>query len=204
MNKSIRKSKLLVVVVCLLAFSLSCSLVFARDHGGGGPGLFGAAVVSGLAIGAVVASISDRHTTVVVGGAPYYYYDDVYYQSAPGGYVVVAPPAAASIKEVPDGYEPVILNGTTYYFNNGAYYIYTPYGYQSVPPPAAAGATAIAVKPSSAVVDKETVFTVNIPNKSGGYKPVVIKRSGKGFVGPQGEYYSEFPEVSQLETMYGR
>jgi hypothetical protein len=46
-------------------------------------------------------------------------------------------------------------------------------------------------------------FTVNIPNKHGGYTAVVIKRSGIGFIGPQGEYYPEFPKVFQLEIIYG-
>jgi len=48
-------------------------------------------------------------------------------------------------------------------------------------------------------------ITVNIPDKwGGGYTSVVLKRSGKGYVGPQGEYYTEFPTVAELEVMYGK
>lgn len=47
-------------------------------------------------------------------------------------------------------------------------------------------------------------FTVNIPNKDGSYTAVVIRKSGNGFVGPQGEFYPEFPKVFQLEIMYGK
>ena len=47
-------------------------------------------------------------------------------------------------------------------------------------------------------------FTVNIPNQQGGYNAVVIRRSGNGFIGPQGEYYPEFPKIFQLEMMYGK
>ncbi len=47
------------------------------------------------------------------------------------------------------------------------------------------------------------VFTVNIPNSHGGYTPIVIRRSGNGFIGPQGEYYPEFPRVFQLKIIYG-
>lgn len=47
-------------------------------------------------------------------------------------------------------------------------------------------------------------FTVNVPNDRGGYTAVVIKRSGNGFTGPQGEFYPEFPKVSQLKIMYGK
>ena len=46
--------------------------------------------------------------------------------------------------------------------------------------------------------------TVNVPNSSGGYTAVVLKRSGNGFVGPQGEYYSQVPTTDQLQAMYGR
>jgi hypothetical protein len=52
--------------------------------------------------------------------------------------------------------------------------------------------------------DNGDAITVNIPNNKGGYTAVVLKRSGNGFVGPQGEFYSEFPKVSQLQTMYGK
>lgn len=46
-------------------------------------------------------------------------------------------------------------------------------------------------------------YTVNIPSSSGGYTAVVIRRSGDGFIGPQGEYYPQFPRVGQLQVMYG-
>jgi hypothetical protein len=46
-------------------------------------------------------------------------------------------------------------------------------------------------------------YIVNIPNNQEGFNSVVIKRSGEGFVGPQGEYYPEFPKVFQLRLKYG-
>ncbi len=48
-------------------------------------------------------------------------------------------------------------------------------------------------------------FTVTIPNTHGGFNAVVIKRAsdGSGFIGPQGEYYPEFPKVFQLQMKYG-
>jgi len=52
------------------------------------------------------------------------------------------------------------------------------------------------------VMDNE--ITLNIPNAAGGYSAVLIKRSGKGFIGPQGEYYPEFPQVSVLKVLYGK
>ena len=50
----------------------------------------------------------------------------------------------------------------------------------------------------------QDTFPVNVPNNSGGYITVVIKRSGNGYVGPQGEFYAQFPAVSQLKAMYAK
>jgi hypothetical protein len=55
--------------------------------------------------------------------------------------------------------------------------------------------------PASDISDS---FTINIPNNKGGYTAVTLKRSGNGFIGPQGEFYTEFPKVSQLEVIYGK
>ena len=46
--------------------------------------------------------------------------------------------------------------------------------------------------------------TVNVPNTNGGYTAVVLKRSGNGYVGPQGEYYDQIPTTAQLQAMYGK
>jgi hypothetical protein len=69
--------------------------------------------------------------------------------------------------------------------------------YVNEPPPAVSP-----MPPVPAALPGE--FTVNIPNKHGGYTAVVIKRTGNGFTGPQGEYYPDFPKVFQLEIMYGK
>ncbi len=55
----------------------------------------------------------------------------------------------------------------------------------------------------STVYSGDTV-TISIPNSSGGYTSVVLKRSGNGYVGPQGEYYDQVPSTAQLQAMYGR
>ena len=51
---------------------------------------------------------------------------------------------------------------------------------------------------------QEDSFVVNVANDRGGYTAVTIRRSGNGFIGPQGEYYTQFPNVSQLKVMYGK
>ena len=128
-------------------------------------------------------------------GGPYYpYYADPYYYAQPG-YVVVSS----------SGYQPVVVNGVTYYVNNGVYYIYTQYGYQAVVTPIGTTASVVQTAPVTAIpVDTDNSFTINIPNNKGGYTTVLLKKSGKGFIGPQGEFYSEFPKVSQLQLMYGK
>ena len=52
--------------------------------------------------------------------------------------------------------------------------------------------------------DTSGSFTINIPNNKGGYTAVLLRKSGNGFIGPQGEFYPEFPKVSQLEVIYGK
>ncbi len=127
---------------------------------------------------------------------PYYspYYTDPYYYPS---YTVVAS----------SSYQPVVVNGVTYYVNNGVYYIYTQYGYQAVATPAGVSAPVIqaaSVTPVPVSADTGDSFTINIPNDKGGYTAVVLKKSGNGFIGPQGEFYSAFPTVSQLQAMYGK
>jgi Glycine zipper/Prokaryotic membrane lipoprotein lipid attachment site len=66
----------------------------------------------------------------------------------------------------------------------------------------------VVVAQPAAVVPTTTyngdTVTINVPNSSGGYTSVVLKRSGSGYVGPQGEYYDQIPSVEQLQAMYGR
>jgi len=59
----------------------------------------------------------------------------------------------------------------------------------------------IPAPPSSLPTDE---ITVNIPNVHGGYNAVVLKKSNGGFIGPQGEFYPEFPKIFQLQMKYGQ
>ena len=75
------------------------------------------------------------------------------------------------------------------------------------PPPAqvvvAQPAPVVVAQAPSATYSGDTV-TLNVPNSSGGYTAVVLKRSGNGYVGPQGEYYDQVPSTAQLQAMYGK
>jgi hypothetical protein len=129
-------------------------------------------------------------------GRPYYpYYADPYYAPYYPGYAVASSP----------NYQPVVVNGVTYYVNNGVYYIYTEYGYQAVAAPAGTSVQAVQTVASTATnTSTDDSLTINIPNDKGGYTTVILKKSGKGYTGPQGEFYSDVPKVSQLEAMYGK
>jgi len=156
---------------------------------------------------------------LIMAGATYYYLEGVYYQRQAGRYIVVPAPVGAVVTTIPTGYPPVIIDGVVYYTINGVTYMPTPSGYQVVPQPrtiviqnnntvSVAPAVASAQNASSAqgssTTNAEESFTVNIPNSKGNYTPVVLKRSGNGFIGPQGEYYPEFPRIEQLKVMYAK
>jgi hypothetical protein len=147
---------------------------------------------------------------VWVDGVRYYYCDGLYYTYAPDGeYIVVNPPIGAYVSAIPPDFQAVFVNGRTYYTNDGVYYVLTHHGYRVVAPPVMyAQPQAVvysqpeppqAAPPVAAGADS---FTVNVPNNSGGYTTVVIKKSGNGYVGPQGEFYAAFPTIAQLKAMY--
>jgi hypothetical protein len=137
-----------------------------------------------------------------------YYYGAPYYP--PVGDVLVSSPV----------YQPVVINGVTYYLNDGSYYVYNGYGYQPVAPPVVVEPPVTVVQPqviapeaaASPVIttlgttpgDTSDSFTINIPNDKGGYTAVTLKKSGNGYIGPQGEFYTQFPSVAQLKVMYGK
>ncbi len=137
--------------------------------------------------------------SVWVGWHRYFYYDGLYYSYIGGDYVLVNPPMGAYVGTIPSDFRPVIINGVTYYTSNGTYYILTRYhGYRVVAAPV------VYAQPVPVAEYTQNIIPVNVPNNYGGYKTEIIKRSGNGFVGPQGEFYVEFPRISQLKIMYGR
>src|SRR5208282_923118 len=135
--------------------------------------------------------------TIWAGGTRYYYYDGLYYAYVGNGdYVLVNPPIGAYVNAIPPDFEPVLINGVTYYTDNGVYYILTRHhGYKVVTAPVVyeQPQQVIVTQPQEQVVVSQPVtsvveapvtvnaqdtFPVNIPNNSGGYTSVVIKKSG--------------------------
>jgi hypothetical protein len=169
--------------------------------------------------GRYVRDLPHGHARMFLGGLEFFYWEGLFYRLMEDRYVVVPAPVGAVVTTIPSGAQTVIVDGTPYYFINGVAYMQTSTGYQVVPqpravpmpppppveemPPANAGVGSAPAAPPPAANAEES-FTVNIPNSKGGYTAVVLKRSGNGFIGPQGEYYPEFPKVEQLKLMYAK
>ncbi|MBF0479147.1 MAG: hypothetical protein HQL26_06655 [Candidatus Omnitrophica bacterium] len=102
----------------------------------------------------------------------------------------------ALVESLPPRHTTVVVDNDSYYYDKNVYYQQLPDGsYIVVQPP---------VQGSPHMQQSADYLTINIPNSRGGYTAVNIKRSGSGFIGPQGEYYPNMPSVEQLRALYGR
>ncbi len=72
------------------------------------------------------------------------------------------------------------------------------------PPPVVVAQPAPAVSQPPEITYSGDTVTINVPNNNGGYTAVVLRRSGDGYVGPQGEYYAQLPSTDQLRAIYGQ
>lgn len=107
----------------------------------------------------------------------------------------------------------IVIDETPYYYYNGSYY--TPQGDYliAVAPPQAP--TTQAEVPSAAPANAQLkadpkntkptgdTATINVPNKTGGFTPVKLVKTEKGYIGPQGEFYPEHPTIAELKVLYG-
>jgi hypothetical protein len=141
-------------------------------------------------------------------GSRHYYRDGRWYRHGWFGFGILVSALAigALIESLPPRHTTVVVEGTPYYHDDNYYYRpLSQGGYVVVPQPV--------VAPPPVVVSQPVIIqpfpqipetsTVNIPNSRGGYNSVTLRKSGNGFVGPQGEYYPNYPSVEQLRMMYG-
>ncbi len=157
--------------------------------------------------GARFSRLPGPYRTVIVKGNPYVYCGGVFYRHVNKAYVVIAPPIGVVVDILPVGYTTVDIVGRTYFVQNNVYYQRVDTGYQVVEQPAAPQITPSVTQtatPGSTAPGNPDIYDLNIPNTKGGYTHVVIKRSGTGFVGPQGEFYTTFPKIDQLKVMYAQ
>jgi len=183
-----------------------------RDTGRSGPQPFGPNAQYYTPQPRTVPSLPPGCALMTIGGAEYYFGGGQYYQPGVGGYLVVPTPAGATLTELPPGAQQVLIGDTLCYLVNGVTYRKTVYGYEVMPPPAMVVQQVVTSPPPAVVVEtppaspvaSNAVVIVNIPNAKGAYIPVMLKRSGTNFIGPQGELYTEFPRIEQLKLQYGK
>lgn len=106
------------------------------------------------------------------------------------------PASGKAVFSLPLGFISLAIGGTKYFYRDRVFYRHAQNGYVIVSQPDA-------IRINFAGTPQEC-FTVNVPNRWGGYTSITIKKRGNGFIGPQGEYYQEFPQIEQLRLMYGQ
>ena len=128
-------------------------------------------------IGTVIEALPYGCSVVTVGGGHYFFFNGTYFRPCPGGYIVVAlrPPAVAP-----------------------------PTGAAQTPAPSVASAPAIDSTKSFANLPGDSAVVINVPDKNGSFTPVTLLKHGKGYIGPQGEFYAGHPTVDQLKALYGK
>ena len=191
MLKKYSKFMAVMVLIFGLALALPCSDAFAQPRGGSGPRGSG--------------SGGNDHGRG--GGDRHYYRNGGWYRHGWFGFDIFVSALAigALVDSLPPRHTTVVVAGTPYYYYDN--YYYQPYrygGYVVVPPPMLAQPVVVAPQPMQSQPQAQDVSTINIPNARGGYTAVALKKAGTGYVGPQGEYYSDNPTVEQLKVLYGR
>jgi len=146
-----------------------------------------------------VHSLPRRSNSLSIGNGGFYYEEGRFYRRHVRDYVVVPAPIGAVVYSLPGGCRTVVVGGVSYYNYEDVYYHPVAGGYRVVNMPVEE--SQVVAVPSEKPQDS---FTVNIPNGHSGYTTVILKRSGQGYVGPQGEFYPEFPKIEQLRAMYAK
>ncbi|MEI8345204.1 MAG: DUF6515 family protein [Candidatus Omnitrophota bacterium] len=217
-----KRFAVLLIGAILLSCPTSASAEYRHDRDYGRRGY------EGRRYGMVVRRIPPGYRTIHWRNTTYLYCDGFFYRYSPVGYVIVEPPAGVVVPTLPPGYRTLTAARNPYYFYDGTYYVSAPSGYAVVqappqvvaaPPVApivvAAPAPVTTVPASSPLPvvhgsataglgdDIDTV-EIHIPNTNGSYTMVTLKRTEKGFLGPQGEFYADHPTVDDLRKRYGK
>ncbi len=93
------------------------------------------------------------------------------------------------VDRLPAGYLAVIINKVTYAVYQDVFYKQVFSEYQ-------------VVDPFTLVFNRS--FSIGILNSGGTYTQIQMNTVVNGFIGPQGEFYSQFPSIQQLQAMYAR
>ncbi|HOX53851.1 MAG: hypothetical protein PHI86_01635 [Candidatus Omnitrophica bacterium] len=145
-----------------------------------------------------------KREVVVVNHHRYYYDDGRFYRPGWFGFRISigTPPVGIVISYLPARHKTLVIGNTTYYYCDNVYYKPVPQGYVVVPAPVVASNAQVIVQQPQGVIGETVV--INVPNINGSYTPVVLTKSGNGYIGPQGEFYPGNPTVEQLRALYGK
>ncbi|MFA6599913.1 MAG: DUF6515 family protein [Candidatus Omnitrophota bacterium] len=147
-------------------------------------------------MGAVVPALPPGYTMVVANGTPYYYYGYTYYAPAPGGYAVVGPPAVTAFPApIPTT---TVVAPVTQTVMAAAPVMQQPVAVASTAP------IRPALYPSKEEELNRDVYEIYIPNGNGSFTQVTLRKTEKGFLGPQGEFYEDHPTIDQLRERYAK
>ena len=124
-----------------------------------------------------------------IGNTTFSYGTRLFYPRVIDRYVVVQPTVGTLVTRLPFGYDTIFVDGEKYYYDDGIYYKRYRSRYMVVLPP---------------VISGDGTVVVNIPNSKGGYIPVELEKTEEGYLGPQGELYTDNPTVEQLTALYGK
>ena len=148
-------------------------------------------------------SIPPRYETFEFRGSRYHYHEGRFYRPWWFGYTVVAPPIGAVVTVLPNGTNTCVVGGGIYYCYEDTYYTPYPGGYVVVTPPdTSQNVTSTSTAPQQTPTGATVI--INVPNSSGGYTAVRLIKRDVGYVGPQGEFYPDYPTVDQLRVLYGK
>jgi hypothetical protein len=129
----------------------------------------------------------------------YYYTEGTYYRETPSGYVIVSAPRGARVTVLPERHKVIVYDKTDYYYYNSTYYVKQPEGYTVVTPPP----SVVSTNPPAVEAPEKTIV-VTVPNPNGSYMPVTLQKYTDGYVGPNGEFYPDYPTIDQLKAMYAK
>ncbi len=149
-------------------------------------------------------SLPERHETFGFQGERLHYFAGRFYRPVIGGFYLIPPPIGATVSFLPDGYLTVMIGNNAYYYYGNIFY--RPYrtGFIVVAPPVSDTTTIDTLTYATKEAAGGMVFTVNVPNSRGSFNEVKLTQYGKGYLGPQGEYYTGHPTVEELKVLYGK
>lgn len=146
----------------------------------------------------------------------YYYQSGYFYSPADNNEaVIVNPPYGMHIQHIPVGCTKYEAHGKTFYIYNNISYIASPNG----------GYTIVETPPTAPKMHEEQGYaksdpanniyneykfksaddlSVKIPNGDGTFTLVPMEKTEKGYKGPKGEIYENFPSIDDLKATYGK